>query len=1021
MASAYSHPPSGAPEIALGTVLRRGLAAGERHVYRIRLERGSYLKVVVFQRGTDACVALSSPGGRHLLDIDTPNGREGPEQLSAVAPETGEYRIEVRGTVASPGGAYELTVEELRPASSVDRQRAAAVLAFATAERLRSQSRARPLREAITRYEEALGLWRLLGDSEWQALTLHRLGQAWSEAGEVRRAHQDYLEALHLIRTLGDRSGEIRLLNDIGPTYRRLGEPEESAHSSEQALQLARQTGDHLAEVTAINNLGVLYYTTGEAQKALTFFERALLGWRELKDTTREADTLLNLGESYTWLGHLDEAMDMLNRALALKRQVNDRRGQAVSLSALGWAQFLGTRFQAALASYDEALRLRREVGDQRGEAATLDRRGTILSRLGRKDEALASYQAALRILQRVGDRLSDPQVQASIGWLDESCGRSELALSSFEQAIPLFRQVGDQNGEAYALLGSARASLRLGRLPFAQSQIEQALGIVETVRSEVESPALRASYLASRQEYYELFVRILMERNEREPGRGWGERALEVSNRSRARSLLESLAEVQVNLLAETEPGLLAEERSLEERIRARERQRFELLAEPSAQQEIAALERELRSLLLEEDALQGRIRAASPRYAAFSRSPSLRLRDIQDLLDPETLLLWYALGEDRSYLWVVGPDSITSYPLAPRAEIENAARQVYQLLSQSQKKGGREQAQLATAFLSNMILAPVAGRLKGRRLLIASDGALQYIPFGVLPVPRAVPAWSERRPLLAEHEIVNIPSAAVLALVRRELAGRRPAPKTLAVVADPVFRRDDPRVTGRSAVPVSSGPAARVRRAPEVERAAREVGLDGFDRLAYATTEARAILSLVPDRERLQALGFRASRATVLSGELGHYRIVHFATHGLLNEQHPELSGVVLSLVDEEGRLQDGFLRVQDLVHLSFPADLVVLSACRTALGTEIRGEGLVGLTHGFLVAGAGRVLVSLWNVNDLATAELMARFYRHLLQGGQRPAAALREAQLSMLGEERWAAPYYWAGFTLQGEWR
>ena len=308
--------------------------------------------------------------------------------------------------------------------------------------------------------------------------------------------------------------------------------------------------------------------------------------------------------------------------------------------------------------------------------------------------------------------------------------------------------------------------------------------------------------------------------------------------------------------------------------------------------------------------------------------------------------------------------------------------------------------------------MVAPAAGQLGKKRLLIASDGALQYVPFAALPVDRL------RTPLLAEHEIVHIPSAAVLALLRRGLAERRPAPKTLAVVADPVFTRDDARVLRPAGV---GSPARTAKQVSDAERSAQESGLDRFDRLIYSAAEAEAILALVPPPERFEALGFEASRTMVFSGKLSHYRILHFATHGLLNARHPELSGVVLSLVDKNGRLQDGFLRVHDLLHLSLPADLVVLSACRTALGKEVRGEGLVGLTHGFLVAGAGRVVVSLWNVNDLATAELMERFYRHLLAGGMRPAEALRAAQLSMFREERWTAPYYWAGFTLQGEWR
>ena len=187
------------------------------------------------------------------------------------------------------------------------------------------------------------------------------------------------------------------------------------------------------------------------------------------------------------------------------------------------------------------------------------------------------------------------------------------------------------------------------------------------------------------------------------------------------------------------------------------------------------------------------------------------------------------------------------------------------------------------------------------------------------------------------------------------------------------------------------------------------------------FSREEADAIAEFVLGRSLLKATDFQASRAKAVSGELSNYRIVHFATHGLLNSEHPELSGLVLSLVDENGRPQDGFLRMHEIYNLRLPAEVVVLSACQTGLGKEIKGEGLVGLTRGFMYAGAQRVVASLWQVDDLATAELMKRFYRGMLKDNLRPAAALREAQVELMKQKRWSSPYFWAAFVIQGEWR
>jgi CHAT domain-containing protein len=352
------------------------------------------------------------------------------------------------------------------------------------------------------------------------------------------------------------------------------------------------------------------------------------------------------------------------------------------------------------------------------------------------------------------------------------------------------------------------------------------------------------------------------------------------------------------------------------------------------------------------------------------------------------------------------------------------------------------------ASANLSRMIIAPASALLGQKRLVIVADGALQYVPFAALPKPvirgegaggskqesesntvsskvpnKNRPLTTGYRPLIADHEIVSLPSASVLAVLRRELAGRAPVAKQIAVFADPVFDKDDDRVQHKSAPVAAVAPndaTTSIR-----QRALQDAGLLGdgvaVPRLPFTRQEAEAIAALVPAASSLKALGFKASLATARSPELNQYRVVHFATHALVNAKHPSLSGLLLSLVDEEGKPQDGFLSLNEIYNLNLPADLVMLSACQTAMGKEMRGEGLIGLTRGFMYAGARRVVASLWKVDDAATAELMKRFYRGLFRHGLRPAAALRAAQLEMSQHRLWNQPFYWAGFVLQGEWQ
>lgn len=395
----------------------------------------------------------------------------------------------------------------------------------------------------------------------------------------------------------------------------------------------------------------------------------------------------------------------------------------------------------------------------------------------------------------------------------------------------------------------------------------------------------------------------------------------------------------------------------------------------------------------------------------------------------------------------------SLKSYELPKRAEIVTAARRFLGLIYIRGQAPQNEAGYLkwkervaeagaaypkAAAELSRVLLGRVEAELAGKRLLIVADGVLQFVPFAALPKPVTASAdASSHSPLIAQHEIVMLPSASTLSVLRRDQRERKPYTKTIAIFADPVFDVDDPRVgraarggEGRRAIASTRADAQKTDAASatpstsDALRSASEVGLANrgqLRRLLDSKREAEAILAAAASEQGTLLLGFDATRERVMTSDLAEYRIVHFATHGLLNSRHSELSGVVLSLIDAQGKPQNGFLRLHEIFNLKLPVDMVVLSACRTGLGKDIRGEGLVGLTRGFMYAGASRVVASLWSVDDAATTELMRIFYRKMLREQLSPAAALRAAQNELRQQEEWQSPYYWAGFVLQGEWQ
>jgi CHAT domain-containing protein/tetratricopeptide (TPR) repeat protein len=892
------------------------------------------------------------------------------------------------------------------------------------------------LQKALDTYNEALPIRRAVGSRRGEAITLMSISALYKSLGEMHKALEKSNEALLIFRALGDRIEEAVTLNQIGDVYSSLGEPHEALEKLTEALPITRALGDRREEALTLNYFGEVYSSLGEPQKALDKFNEALPIRRAVGDRRGEAATLNNIAVVYRSLGELQRALDTYNEALPIRRAIGDRRGEAITLNNVGAVhQSLGEP-QKALDKYNEALLIGRAVGDRNGEAATLCQIGIAHFSSGEPGKALEKLAEALPITRASGDRRLEAGTLHYIGEVYLSLGEQQKALDKFNEALPIRRAVGDRSGEAATLLGITRVQQKSGDPLQARQTIEQAIGIIEFLRATIVSHDFRASYFASQQEYYECYIDVLMQLHRQRPSAAFDAAALAVSERARARSLLELLTEARADIRQGVDSSLLERERSLQQRLNAKASAQISLLNRKHTPAEAEVAAKEIAAITTEYEDLEARIRANSPRYAALTQPQPLNLTEIQQqVLDADTLLLEYALGKERSYVWAVTSTSITSHALPRRAEIEDAVRRVYESFSSgspgvawTDKQGGQ-----TFRVLSRMLLGPVAGELGSKRLLIVATGALQYLPFGALAIPetaevgkkklrsgRAVPRSSfpaSGRPLITEHEIVSLPSASTLAVLRREQRGRPSAARQVAVLADPVFDHNDPRVAGGAEGDANWVQVNRV----QLENAAQGSGLTRLDRLRSTRREAEAIIALTRDGESLKALDFEASRAMATSERLAQYRIVHFATHGLINSEFPELSGLVFSLVDERGHPQDGFLRAHEIYNLKLGADLVVLSGCRTALGKEVKGEGLLSLTRGFMYAGAPRVVASLWRVPDKATAELMNRFYHGLLVEGMTPAAALRAAQVACWKERRLAAPYYWAAFVLQGEWK
>jgi len=1067
-----------------GQARERALAGGEAHIYRVEVadapllitveQRG--IDLVMEARGiagqspltVDSLngrwgpeILLLESAGRYSIKIRTgqdaassagryviaaaalPATAEGGRRRAAAAAMVRGGQLAALAGPESLGRAVTAYKEALETWRSLEDRgwEAEALFAIAALEQQRGE-----LRLAAEGFSQALGLWRELGEPRREAQTSNRLAlirwrsgeseaartelhtalDLWQRLGErldetetrinlclveqtsgsLPAALRCYQEAHALYHDLGNRSGEATILNNLGGVYDLLGQPDAALDHYEQALELRRALADRQGEAQTLNNIAVIHRVLGEWQEALRVFGQAREILAPLGDRLQEAALLNNVGLTYESLGEPQRALPFLKDALQLRQQTGDRRGEILTLNNLGgvWRK-LGD-LNKAFDSHRRALELATVLQDRRLEAGSRLYLGEAQLDRGDAVTALREIEPALDYFQTVGNRSYEAQALDLRGRAIRSAGRPQEAMPVLQAALTLHRALRDRAGEAEALQALAAAERSLGLANEARAHAEEAVARVEELRTGFVSPDLRAAFLATQRRAYSLQIDLLMDWNAADPNGHHDRAALEISEQARARSLLDALYSGNAIRPGSTVPAeLLERRRSLRYRLNMKADQ--QLRKSGAGEERTEAQEREIEALLTELDSVEAEIRRLDPLYAAVSKPHSLGVEDIARMLDPGTLLLEYSLGEERSYLWEIGTGSFRSFLLPPQRKIEALARQLYGELSTLAAGAGRGSG--AAQALGRILLGKVwSDAVAHHRLVVVSDAALHLVPFGALPAP------DSGAPLLEKFEIAYLPSTTTLAIQRQRLEHRSPASKWAAVFADPVFASNDPRLTGSSITRRTAAAKPSVRGTPD------EAPFVALERLPATRREAAAITAQAPAGQVWTARDLAANRKAVLSGGLRDYRVVHFATHAVADTHNPELSGLVLSLVDAAGRPQQGFLGLSDIYELDLNADLVVLSGCRTAFGKEVRGEGLVGLTRGFLYAGVPRVVASLWRVQDRATEVLMTHFYRALWHDRLPSAAALRKAQLLLRRDPKYRSPYSWAGFVLQGDW-
>ena len=748
-----------------------------------------------------------------------------------------------------------------------------------------------------------------------------------------------------------------------GLIYKQLGELQNALDSYLRSLEIWRELGNRQYEGSAVNNIGTAYTDLGEYEKSIPYFEQSANINQEVGDRLSLGFSLGNLADSYRRIGDFAKAEDYFKQSLVIKREETTDRGKrtlAVTLKNYGYMLVLKGETENGLALIQESLNLRREVEYSWGIADSLLTIGKI-----NEENRFENYTEANRIALEVGDR----RLQA----------------------------------ESFYLLAEAEQSR--GNITKAIENITKGLNLIEQIRSEIVGSESRYAYFSTVQSYYELYTELLVSRFEKTKKPQDLALALEISERSRSRSLVELLEEAKIDFKQGIDPKLFAEQKNLQKRINDKYARRETLLGNKPKPEQITKINIEINELSTQIQNLNIKIRRENPKYADLSEGKTINTNEIQKLLDDKTVLLEFKLGEKRSFLWLVTKGSIEVFTLPSREKIEEKAKSFYNSVV-ANNKNERAKTSEISKDLSKILLSPIAAKLTNKRLAIVADGVLQYLPFSALQD-------ADSNYLADKNEIIILPSASVLAQLRENPNRGQQNSTTIAIFADPVFDLQDSRITGNDTSNEENTALTKLLRDFRFG--------ETLPRLLASRQEAKNISNLVDKNEANVRTDFDANLENIENSKLKDYKILHFATHGLLNSTRPELSGLVFSLYDKNGEKQDGFLSLNSIYNLDLSSDLVVLSACQTALGKDVRGEGLIGMSRGFLYAGSSRIMASLWKVDDSATAEFMKRFYTNHLQKAMSASKALQQTKNEMKKIKRYQSPYYWSAFTLLGDWK
>lgn len=859
---------------------------------------------------------------------------------------------------------------------------------------------------AIAAARAALSAWEGLNDTESVGRTRLLLGNLLYFKSDWEDAAAQYTVASEACGKTCNSRYTAEVLNNLGLAHLKLGDINRARDELTAAVAQWQAVRLSSGEATAEINLGLLNWQTTEWDSAIRHYQRAR---RLVRAGSEESATLLNdLGLVFLSMADFRKAsmyFSLALRDIGVSEKRSRYRGRI--LMNFGRAEMFSGNLDVARTSQFRAISLLKRAHDDSGLADAENNLGQVLIRLGRFDDAFEPLRTALNQYERSGDIRGKSSALHHLGFMALKQNRLADARANLERALTLRgeRNLNDEAAEtAYAL---ALVALQEHNIDEALAHAREALSLVEDVQGRVMGEPLRRSYLSNKHQYAAFYVDTLLGPDPPLLSSAQVAGFFRIAEHFRARALTDLVGEDRIILRLRAPPAFLARRQRIRTQLNA-ESQRLAALPDTAANQTtISRLRMRIDQLLAEDSELETTLRCENHSYSAALAPPDIDVEQLQQhTLSTGDAILAYSLGDERSIVWAISKDAVTASVLPPRNILEPAARRFIALLSKVEERHGNPAMQTqfrnAGLELSRLLGLRQRGVERLRRLLIIPDGMLHRLPFSTIPV-RSSKSGDKAIGLMLE--VVQVPSLAVFSALASR-SGHAPVSLSAAVFADPLYSASDARMPQ---------PAASLLKLQSATPSPR------YRRLWFSQDEIATVERLFSVDRRWIRRGSGASRQAFLSGHLKRYSLLLVSAHAYADDLQPELSHIALSVFDEKGRPTDGMIHLYDLYDLCIPS-FVVLSACETAAGKELDGEGLISLERGFLASGATGLLGSPFRVDDEASSVLVSTFLE-LLKGrrGMSASSALLKTRRILAASARWSDPFYWGTYILAAAWR